>query len=75
MPVGKGSHRQTIALISMADGHEIQRFNKPEALDFMLRFGRDARTFSIDGALAILTYRLAEKRRSRSSPPGMQNGL
>lgn len=61
MPVGKGPHRETIALVSMADGHEIQRFNKPEAYDFVLRFGRDSRFFSIDGSLAILTYRLAEK--------------
>src|SRR3546814_18285853 len=34
MPVGKGSVRETIALVSMADGSEIQRFNKPESYDF-----------------------------------------
>lgn len=68
MPVGNGSHRETIALISMADGHEIQRFNKPEAFDFALRFGRDGRSFSIDGDLAILTYQLAKKRPAPPPP-------
>jgi hypothetical protein len=67
MPTGKGSYRETIALVSVADGHEIQRFNKPESYDFVLRFGRDSRSFSIDGSLAVLTYRLAEKRRSLPS--------
>src|SRR3546814_17450521 len=62
MPVGKGSVRETIALVSMADGSEIQRFNKPESYDFVLRFGPDGRSFSIDGSLALLTYRLDRKR-------------
>src|SRR3546814_1941765 len=66
MPVGKGSVRETIALVSMADGSEIQRFNKPESYDFVLRFGPDGRSFSIDGSLAILTYRLAEERQKSS---------
>jgi hypothetical protein len=60
MPVGKNSNEETIALVSMVDGHEIQRFNKPEAFDFALRFGRDGRSFSIDGDLAILNYQLVE---------------
>lgn len=68
MPVGKGSHRETIALVSMVDGREIQRFNKPESYDFVLRFGQDGRSFSIDGSLAILTYRLAEERQKSSIP-------
>lgn len=66
MPVDRASHQETIALVSMADGREIQRFNKPESYDFILRFGRDGRSFSIDGCLAILTYRLAEKRQKSS---------
>lgn len=67
MPVGKRPHRETIALVSMADGSEIQRFNIPESYDFVLRFGHDGRSFSIDGLLAILTYRLAEKRQKPAS--------
>src|SRR3546814_936769 len=66
MPVGKGSVRETIALVSMADGSEIQRFNKPESYDFVLRFGPDGRSFSLDGSLAILTYWLAEERQKSS---------
>ncbi|WP_232280459.1 hypothetical protein [Sphingomonas sp. PAMC 26605] len=62
MPAGKGSHRKTIALVSMDDERGIQRFNKPESYDFVLRVDHDGRSFSIDGSLAILTYQLAETR-------------
>ncbi|SEI91341.1 hypothetical protein SAMN05428950_101554 [Sphingomonas sp. OV641] len=60
MPPDKTSREDTIALISMSDGREIQRFNKPESFDFDLRFGRDSRSFSIVGNLAIIDYKLSE---------------
>jgi hypothetical protein len=60
IPPDKTSRENTIALISMSDGHEIQRFNKPESYDFDLRFGRDSRSFSIVGNLAIIDYKLSE---------------
>jgi hypothetical protein len=66
MPVGKGSHRETIVLVSMVDGREIQRFPKPGSYDFVLRFGHDGRSFSIDGSRAILTYQLAQTRQKSS---------
>src|SRR3546814_4306066 len=69
MPVGKGSVRETIALVSMADGSEIQRFNKPESYVFVLRFGPDGRSFSIDGSLPITTYRLASIGRATVLTP------
>lgn len=59
MPPEKNSREETIALVSMIDGHEIQRFNKPESFHFILRFGRDSRSFSIVGNLAIVNYRLS----------------
>src|SRR3546814_7137991 len=56
MPVGKGSVRDTIALVSMADGSEIQRFNKPESYDFVLRFGRSEEHTSELQSLMPISY-------------------